>query len=39
MIRGGIKMRLILIDDDKLVRISLEKILEADGFEIARHCR
>jgi len=27
-------MKLILIDDDKLVRISLEKILESDGFEI-----
>jgi len=27
-------MKLILIDDDNLVRVSLQKILESDGFEI-----
>ena len=27
-------MKLILIDDDNLVRVSLEKILQSDGFEI-----
>jgi len=27
-------MKLILVDDDKLVRLSLQKILESDGFQI-----